>query len=393
MNKKLKLPDKKSVVFWPIGTGDSTTLVIRPKELVMQIDLRHLEQSENDDEPEWDIINHLVETLPNKAGKPYLASFALTHPDKDHIQGFAELLKRIHIGELWHTPRVFRNQTGQESLCDDAKAFRAEAERRRMEILKASGKVKSGDRLRIVGHDDILSEEKYRKIPDSCKSRPGDIVTSLDGVNLDGQLAIFIHAPFKDEQEGDKNQTSLSLNVRLSEGDSNIQLFFFGDRSYESIKRIFDVTEANEENADFLYWDIMLSAHHCSKSAMYSDINGKESLRKDIMELFEKYSRESDGYIIASSHSDFTDAEGKNPPHAKARKRYEEIVKSGRFICTHEYPSKKEPEPVVFTLEEDGMILNERRSADRGPIGLREALTVAAGDQRPSVSQVGFGCQ
>src|SRR5687768_11325016 len=105
MGVEFALPDKKAVIFWPVGCGDSTTLVLKPKELVMQIDLRHLEKSETPDEPEWDIINHLVRTLPKQNGRPYLSVFALTHPDKDHIQGFGELLKRVHIGELWHTPK------------------------------------------------------------------------------------------------------------------------------------------------------------------------------------------------------------------------------------------------------------------------------------------------
>ena len=61
----------------------------------MQIDLRHLEKADDPEEPEWPIIDHLVKVLPKKNGKPYLAVFALTHPDKDHTQGFAELLKKV----------------------------------------------------------------------------------------------------------------------------------------------------------------------------------------------------------------------------------------------------------------------------------------------------------
>ena len=81
------------------------------------------------------IIDHLVELLPKRNKEPYLAAFVLTHPDQDHIQGFAELLKRVQIGELWHTPKVFRDQSDQETICDDAKAFRKEADRRRKAIL------------------------------------------------------------------------------------------------------------------------------------------------------------------------------------------------------------------------------------------------------------------
>src|SRR5208337_2856865 len=136
MSIEFKLPNKKAVVFWPVGTGDSTTLVLKPGEITMQIDLRHLEKADDPDEPEWPIIDHLVRVLPKRNGTPYLSLFVLTHPDKDHIQGFAELLKKVHIGEIWHTPKIFRSQDDQESLCDDAKAFRKETHRRRKEILK-----------------------------------------------------------------------------------------------------------------------------------------------------------------------------------------------------------------------------------------------------------------
>lgn len=100
MPTKFQLPKKKSVIYWPVGTGDSTTIVIKPGELVMQIDLHHLEKADDPEEPEWSVLDHLVEGLPKRNGKPYLAVFALTHPDQDHIRGFAELLKKVEIGEL-----------------------------------------------------------------------------------------------------------------------------------------------------------------------------------------------------------------------------------------------------------------------------------------------------
>src|SRR5688572_13089019 len=36
---KFQFPTTKAVVFWPVGTGDSTTLILVPGRLVMQIDL------------------------------------------------------------------------------------------------------------------------------------------------------------------------------------------------------------------------------------------------------------------------------------------------------------------------------------------------------------------
>jgi hypothetical protein len=392
MSNEFKLPGKKAAVFWPVGTGDSTTLVLKPGEIVMQIDLHHLEMADKAEEPVWPIVDHLVKMLPKKNGRPYLSLFVLTHPDKDHIQGFAELLKRVDIGEIWHTPKIFRDQSDQESLCDDAKAFRKEAHRRRRAISSNPNNVKSGDRLRVIGHDDILGEEDYRGLPNSYKSRPGEKVSMVDGADLSKDFQAFIHAPFKDDQAKNKNNTSLSLNVVIWEGKKYGQFFFFGDREYPTIKRIFETTEKNS-NTPYLYWHVMLCSHHCSKAVMYWQEEGgmEEAFKKDIMDSFAKYARGEAGYILSSSHSDFTDGEGDNPPHKKARNRYEEIVKAGRFICTHEYPEKKSPEPLVFTIDEYGFGFDDKRTKGQGLASLAVAVAVARGGTQPPTVQVGFG--
>jgi hypothetical protein len=390
MADEFKLPEKKAVIYWPVGTGDSTTLVLKPRELVMQIDLRHLEKAEDPDEPEWPIINHLVKALPKRNGRPYLAVFALTHPDRDHIQGFAELLRKADIGELWHTPKIFRDHE-DEPMCDDAVAFRDEAHRRRKAILANPWNVLSGNRLRVIGHDDILKEDKYKGLPESCKSRPGDKVDVVDGISLSGQFRAFIHAPFKDDQASSKNNTSLSLNVALWEGDKCGQFFFFGDREYPTIKRIFETTEQTD-NTPYLCWNVMLSSHHCSKCVMYWQNEGEQeaTFKADIMEFFKKYARQG-AYIVSSSHANFTDGDGDCPPHRKARKRYEEIVAAGHFICTHEYPAKHSARPLVFTVDERGVQLDDARAKQQQASVLAAAVTAARGSTQPPGVQIGFG--
>ncbi len=392
MDNEFKLPSKKCVIFWPVGTGDSSTLVLKPNETIMQIDLRHLEKADDPEEPEWPIIDNLIKILPKRSGRPYLALFVLTHPDKDHIQGFAELLKKVTIGELWHTPKVFRDQSDQEKLCEDAKAFRKEVHRRRKAILEDQKNIKSGNRIRIIGHDDILKEDDYANLPETCKSRPGEKVTMVDGINISTDFQAFIHAPFKDDQEKDKNNTSLSLNVVIFEGEKYGQFFFFGDREYPAIKQIFETTEKNKDNKPFLGWHVMLCSHHCSKSIMYwqDEKEEKENFKKDIMNYFKNYAREDAGYIVSSSHSKFTDGDGDNPPHRKARNQYEEIVSAGHFICTHEYPDKKNPIPLIFTVDSEGFRFDDKREKGKGPAGLA-ALDEARGDKKPSNVQVGFG--
>jgi hypothetical protein len=357
----------------------------------MQIDLRHLEKADDDENPEWPIIDYLVANLPRPNGRPYLAVFVLTHPDQDHIKGFRELLRRVDIGELWHTPRIFRDQSNEEALCDDAKAFRKEAHRRRKAIADNPYNIKSGDRLRVIGHDDILLEPDYQQLPESCKSRPASIVCNVDGENLADHFEAFIHAPFKEDQAKNKNNTSLSLNVVLREGQKYAQFMFFGDREYPTIKQIFTKTEERKKFIFYLGWDVMLCSHHCSKGVMYwQELGDKdECLKQDILDFFTKYSK--GGSIVASSLSDFTDGKGHNPPHKKARQEYEKIVKAGQFLCTHEYPSKESPEPLVFTLDATGLAVIDKRKRSQGPAGLGAAVLQAQGGSQPPAAQTTFG--
>jgi len=389
MSTKFTLP-KKGFVFWPVGTGDSTTIVVKADELVLQIDLHHMEKCDEDDETAIPVVDELVRLLPKKNGKPYLAVFVLTHPDKDHVSGFRELLKKVQIGEIWHTPRIFREYKSE--FCEDAQAFREEVHRRRAITIREQERTKSGDRVRVVGFDDLLKEDNYRRFPASLLSIPGHSISSLDGTDASTTFAAFVHAPFKDDSAGTRNNTSLALNIALGEGQAVAQALFFGDREYPTIKEVFEVTIENKREK-YLNWDVLLSAHHCSKKVMYWTDEGEEqeSFKKDIMAYLEKYKKPG-GYVIASARSEFSDGDGDNPPHSKARKEYEKIVDAGHFICTHEHTSTEAPEPVVFELTEKGLSLRaSNKAGDSVESRLGAAVTAARGGEAPPQQQVGFG--
>jgi hypothetical protein len=114
------------------------------------------------------------------------------------------------------------------------------------------------------------------------------------------------------------------------------------------------------------------------------------TLKKDIIDFFKKYMRK-DAFVVASSHSDFTDGDGDNPPHKKARNRYEELVAAGHFICTHEYPNKKGPMPLVFTVDDKGVQIDDARKKAKEASILAAAVTAARGGSQPPGTQVGFG--
>lgn len=75
MSNDFTLP-KQGFVFWPVGCGDSTTIVVN-NETVMQIDLRHMAKADDEKDPAIGVIDELQRLLPKKDGKPYLPVFAL----------------------------------------------------------------------------------------------------------------------------------------------------------------------------------------------------------------------------------------------------------------------------------------------------------------------------
>ena len=384
--------DETCVYFWPVGTGDSTTFVVRPNDVVFQVDLRHTQKSEEEDTDCAPIIDYLEEHLPKVDGKPYLSAFAITHPDRDHIQGFEDLLDRVTVGELWFSPRIFREHDDDpESLGEDAKAFREEAHRRVTATIEAGGDPGAGNRVRLIGWDELLDEDHYQGFPPEFFSVPGHVVESLDGQDLSGEFRAFIHGPFKqgsDQDVGDRNDTSLAMQVVLGDDPAAGGVLLFGDHKYPVIRQIFDTTKANGNEAN-LKWQVLLAPHHCSKSVMYQDEDGEEVLKQDILDDLEAF-QAGDGYVVASSNCiPATNKDGDNPPHAKAKARYQEIA-AGGFVCTHD--DGGHAEPLKFTVDGTDLQYAESKGKKKQAGALAAAVSAARGGDAPPSTKVGFGC-
>jgi beta-lactamase superfamily II metal-dependent hydrolase len=380
----VKLPEQ-GFVFWPVGSGDSTTIAVGD-DVFMQVDLRHLTcADEDDDDPRVAVIDHLEKILPQVGGKPYLSVFALTHPDEDHCRGFADLLKRVTIGELWHTPRVFREYP--RDLCGDAVAFRKEAKRRVAKTIK-EGEVGAGDRVRVIGYDDLLKEDDYKGFPAARLTVPGNAVVELDGEDCSDRFRAFVHGPFKGDCAGERNGTSIALLVTLYNGAAAGRAMLLGDLCYPTVKRIFDRSKAAD-----VEWNVFLAPHHCSKSVMYwkGEGDSEETLKQDVLDAIEAAAG-SPGYIVASSEPiPASDKSGDNPPHAKAKQRYEEIVPD-QFLCTQEHPNEETPEPIIFTLGAGGLQYREPQQGKAQKTSAVAAAVVAArGSSEPPSRRVGFG--
>ncbi len=380
--------DEPKVMFWPVGTGDCTSVVVADG-IVLQVDIRDLHCADEANDDHAAIVETLVENLPQVAGTPYLSAFALTHPDKDHVLGFAELLDRVMIGEIWFTPRVFIEN--DEDLCDDAIAFKEEAERRVSETIKVGGEVGAGDRIRLIGYDALLETDEFEDFPKDRLTVPGNSVSEIDGEDYAGAFNAFIHAPFAEENVGDRNNTSLCMQVVLGDDPSKGGVLLFGDIAYPRIRRIFDTTK-EAENEDYLKWKVFLAPHHCSKSAMYQTEDDSEVLKQDMLDDLANYQVKG-GVIVASSEKiPVQNKPGDNPPHAKAKKRYEEVVAEGGFLCTHE--DGESGEPLVFHIEEGSLATSDLVTSASAAIAgskLATAVEEARGSDSPPSEQVGYG--
>jgi len=376
-------PPEKGFIFWPVGNGDSTT--IRVAETVhLQVDLRHMEKSEEDADPAWAVIDELIRILPTLNGKPYLSTFALTHPDTDHCQGFRELHRRVLISEFWMSPRTFREFKTREKLCEDAEAFHKEAMRRVKATIAAGGDPGRGNRIRIIGYDYLLQEEGFKGFPEEFRTVPGNAITMLDGTDHARQFRAFVHAPFLDDSFGDRNDCSLAFQITLAQGTGVGQALLMGDLSYPVVRRIFTVSEAST-----LSWNVLLAPHHCSKSVMYWRDAGEddEKLRPDIVRDMGNAAR-SPGYIVSSSEPiPARNEPGDNPPHAKAKAQYLRIVPN-EFFCTHEHLTRENPIPIVFEVTANGFAYLGERASTRP---LRDAVSAAGAAAATPATATGFG--
>ena len=378
----IQAPDQ-GLVFWPVGTGDSTTIHVADT-VYIQVDIRHMAKSEDEKDTAWPVIDELIEILPTVDDDPFLSVFVLTHPDLDHCQGFEDLNKRVSISELWMSPRTFREYRENEELCDDAKAFHEEAMRRVEASIAAGGDPGSGDRIRIIGYDDLLEEPEFEGFPKSMLSIPGETITMVDGEDHSGVFEAFVHAPYKDDSYGDRNDCSLAFQISLYNGEGVGRALLMGDLKYPIIRRIFDLSE-NEA----LEWNVLLAPHHCSKSVMYwkDDGDDEEILKEDL--VTDMGNRALDpGFVVSSSVPvPATNEPGDNPPHAKAKEQYELIVPD-EFLCTSTHKDEENPEPIIFEVTEGGFAyVGESDETESMSSALK---TAGAGAAAPKTA-VGFG--
>ena len=199
--------------------------------------------------------------------------------------------------------------------------------------------------MRVIGYSRLFEPgDHYYGFPEEFRTRPGDHVVMLDGVDASDRFHVFIHGPFKEGVADARNETSVAMRVTVGTAAQPLSGLFLGDVSYPTLTQIFDETHRHDNDA-MLGWNALLAPHHCSKKVMYETVDGKEYFRDRAMDEFAACQL-GVGYVVSSSLEFASrDASGDLPPHTKARNRYEEIVNND-FVCTAEFSTPENVRPM-----------------------------------------------
>ncbi len=368
---------KHSIKFYPVGNGDCDLVTIGGANKKMMFDCNFRQKSEEDNDDMFDVLDDLLtnEITSKKYGLPFLDAFLLTHPDQDHCRSFADKFylgdpdnvsqyakdaKKILIGELWYSPRVFEELS--DELNADAKAFKKEAKRRMILYKSDKNKAnKDGNRIRIIGWTD---NPDLKGLEDRIVT-PGSKISEVNGSSC-RYFEMFIHAPFKDDIDGeDRNMTSIASQLRFKSDKNNIDIarvFLGGDTEWRIIEEIMNKTS----DKDYLKWDLMEASHHCSYK-FFADDREDDPNQASLDFLNES----EDGAFVVSS-SKVIKKSPDNPPCQKAKNQYTNRVGESNFFCTSGEKENDTEVPIVFDIEDGEVALHEDTKKEK------ESRTIAA---------------
>jgi len=231
-----------------------------------------------------------------------------------------------------------------EPSCEDARVIRQEARAR----------LKKGEAVKIFGHSDELS--KWLEDSDVSEDSVKHLIYHAGG-NIDHKLgdevSFFLHAPFSDDCDDvkDKNDPSVVMQMRLYNNDTETNVLVTGDVTCEVIDDIVRITQ-NNDNEDYLKWDLYDIPHHCSTTGLCSNPDEGVTPTDNVQWLLEQSG--SYAYIVASCKA-LVDADSP-PPSAEAADAYKAYTGSDVTFCvTMEWRKKSSPEPMIFTVNERGL--------------------------------------
>ncbi len=266
---------------------------------------------------------------------------------------------------------VFRRASTQHTLCDDAKAFNAEAHRRVKVYLDNYGFVSEGDRILILGEDENGKTDDLTGILVKAGNRFSKINGEYDSTMTARLLAPQPKSDDQDEEDlRSKNHSSTVLNFSLS-GDGLQDACRFlsgGDAEVAIWERLW---KKYSDHADWFEYDILQAPHHCSWHSLsydsWSTWGEKAEVREDARKALSQARR---GAMVVASSKPIKDDDS-DPPCIRAKREYAAIVKDadGSFKCVGEYPSAKNPDVMEFEVGRHGPRLTSKAMKAAAIIG------------------------
>ena len=353
--------------FYPVGNGDMTLVQTeRGHKILIDMNIRSAADDPDDDTP--DVVAKLREKLVrDAAGRLCVDALLISHPDEDHCRG---LRKHFHLGppdewsksankilirEIWSSPMVFRRASRRHVLCDDAKAFNAEARRRVRVFRDTPRKVGDGDRILILGEDEDGKTDDLKQI-----LVPVDHQFSQVNGQRDDSMTALLLAPLPTDNDDDedvlsKNNSSTILRFSLAGNAIPDKCRFLtgGDAEVAIWEKLWN---RHRRRPDCLSYDILQSPHHCSWHSLSYD--SWSELREDAEvsgDARDALSQARSGAMIAASSNPIKDNDN-DPPCIRAKREYEAIAKdvAGGFECVGERPSEKSPDVMEFEIGAHG---------------------------------------
>ena len=381
-----------SIRFYPLGNADCSRIELADgRQLLVDFGDQH---TDAEDDKRIDLGRTLRDDLDADGCNEYEV-VAFTHLDNDHICGASSFFHfdhdKAHQGDdrarmktLW----VPAAAIVEEGLKGEAKLIQDEARYR----------LKRGENVRVFSRPGRLvawltSQGRTLEDVRHCIVNAGETVPDFT-LSRDG-IEFFIHAPYAWRMDSedrsnalkDRNGNCLVFQARFVVDGTRTDVLFAADITYENWQEIVRTTcrkKRHEEPDARLNWNVAKLPHHSSYTGLGPERGATKTEPADeVAELYETY-QQGAGLIVSSSKpipsAGTAEDTSDQPPHRQAATYYKEEPLAGdhwRFLVTMEQPSRKDPRPLVLTIDHRGAV--HERSAASGTRRATESVTPRAG--------------
>lgn len=286
------MPTNK-VTFFPVGNGDATFYEVDNKTIL--IDVNYREDAANPDKEEYDFAPDIQKACLVSSKNYRLSIFTLTHPDEDHLRGFAKLFycgdpdqykdrrssdeKLILIEEMWISP--YAEHPNYET--EVSKPVFKEVNRR-LALRGTSEGEKDGNRIETLDTDGthkqgaVTPNIKWEVLAPTPEEA---VVTDEEGA----------------DDHTSSNDSSLVIRFTLAVDGGVTRVIVAGDATVEVWDRIWS---DHKKNTQKLKRHILLAPHHCSRGVMArKQDDDTYEYSDDALSALDQF--DGDGFVVSSS--------------------------------------------------------------------------------------------